>query len=246
MERERRPDENATSSELFNTDDAVELYTERVTDATLFPQERKAVERYFTDTDGSVLDVGCGVGRVSSLLHERGFDVTGIDVSEPLVENARSLFPDIDFRVADIRNAPFESETFDYVVFSFYGLDYVLPEAERITALREIYRLLKPAGIVMFSSHNSWHPLVPLSVSDLLQAIKDVWVLYLRGKSRERLLSRYKIESVPLGEVEIYLSNPIHQWLQLRKCGFTPLDVVGQHDGLRRFFERHPHYVAKK
>lgn len=246
MERERRPDENATGSELFNTDDAVELYTERVTDATLFPQERKVVERYFTDTDGSVLDVGCGVGRVSALLHERGFDVTGIDVSEPLVEKARSLFPDIDFRVADVRNTTFDSETFDYIVFSFYGLDYVLPKDERITALREIHRLLKPAGIVVFSSHNSWHPLIPLSIPDLLRAIKDVWDLYLRGENRGRLLSRYKVESVPLGEVEIYLSNPIHQWLQLRRCEFTPINVVGQHDGFRRFFERHPHYVAKK
>ena len=246
MNRERGTDGSTNSGGLFTTDDAVELYTERIRDPTLFPAEQKAVERYFTEPDASVLDIGCGVGRVSSLLHERGFDVTGIDVSEPLVEKARSLFPEIDFRVADVKDLSFDSATFDYVVFSFYGLDYVLPKANRVKALREMYRVLKPGGIVVFSSHNSWHLLVPLSVSDLRRVASDVVDLYLRKKNHRRHFSRYKIESVPLGEVEIYLSNPVHQWLQLRKCGFTLLDVVGRRDGLLRFFERDPHYAAKK
>lgn len=231
---------------LFTTDDAIGLYTDRISDPELFPQERTAVKRYFTDTDASVLDVGCGVGRVSHLLHEQGFNVVGVDISEPLVEKARSLFPDIDFQILDVRDLPFDSETFDYVMFSYYGLDYILPKAERLKALREIHRVLKPTGFVVFSTHNSWHPFVPLSLHDFLQSVKDVWDFYLRERNRERLFSRYKIESVPLGDAEIYLSNPLHQWLQLRKCGFTLLDVIGRRDGIQRFFERDPHYVAKK
>lgn len=246
MNRSRNIDGSANGDGLFTTEDAVELYTERIEDPELFPQERKAVERYFTDTNASVLDVGCGVGRVSHLLHERGFNVTGIDVSEQLVENGQSLFPEIDFCISDIRDTPFDSEMFDYVVFSFYGLDYILPKAERIKALREIQRILKPAGIVVFSSHNSWHPLLPLSIRDLCSATMDVVDLYFRKKNHDRIFSRYKIENVPLGQVEIYLSNPIHQFLQLRKCGLTPIDIVGERDGVLRFFERAPHYIAKK
>lgn len=246
MTRERDMDGSAKSGGLFTSDDSVELYTERIQDPALFPQEQEAVERYFTDTDGSVLDVGCGVGRVSYLLHERGFDVTGIDISEPLVRKGRSLFPELDFYVGDIRNSPFNPETFDYGVFSYYGLDYILPKTERIEALQEIRRVLKPAGILVFSSHNSWHPLVPLSVRDFAWGLKDVLNLYLRRRNHERLFSRYKIERVTLGDVEIYLSNPVHQWLQLRKCGLTPIDIVGKRDDVLRLFERDPHYVAKK
>jgi len=246
VEHERNAGGDAAGNGLFHTESAVDLYADRMSDAALFPGERTAVERYFTDPSGSVLDVGCGAGRVASLLADRGFDATGVDVSEPLVADARSRRPDVDFQVADVRNLPFESTTFDYAVFSFYGLDYVLPRAERLAALRELRRVLKPSGVLVFSSHNGWHPLAPLSGRDLLQVLKDVWDLYLRPANRERLLSRYKVESVPLGEVEIYLSNPIHQYLQLRKCGFTPLDVVGRHDDVRRFFERDPHFVAKK
>lgn len=251
--------EDGTSSdakpggELFDTDDAVALYTDRVEDPAFFPQERKAVERYFTASGASVLDVGCGSGRVSRLLADRGFDVVGIDVSEPLVEKARSLFPDIEFRVEDVREASFDAESFDYVVFSHFGLDYILPKAEREKALREMYRLLKPGGLVLFSSHNSWHPF--LSVLSLFggggtdaakSGVKDLWDLYLRPENRDRLRSRHRTESVPLGDVDIYLSNPVHQWLQLRKAGFTLLDVVGERDGPLRLFERDPHYVAKK
>ena len=234
MPRNESSDGSAKRKSLFTTGDAVARYTGRISDSELFPQERKAITRYFTDTDASVLDVGCGVGRISHLLHERGYDVTGVDVSEPMVEKARSLFPEITFRVEDIRGTSFDSKSFDYIVFSYYGLDYVLPKAERVKALREIYRLLKPAGILVFSSHNSWY------------VGRDVAELYLSEKNRDRIFSRRKIESVPLGEVEIYLSNPIHQWLQLRKCGFTLLDVVGKRDGFLRFFERDPHYIAKK
>ena len=67
----------------------------------------------------SVLDIGCGAGRVSHLLDECDFGATGIDVSEPPVERARTLFPDIDVRVADVRDPPFEAASFGYAVFSF-------------------------------------------------------------------------------------------------------------------------------
>lgn len=244
----RRTDdtENDSDADIFSTEEAVELYTDRIADPTFFPQERKAVDRYFTDTDSRILDVGCGSGRVSHLLSERGFDVTGIDVSEPLVAQARAHFPDIDFRVADVRDTDFDSATFDHVVFSYFGLDYVVPESERLSALREMYRLLKPAGFLVFSSHNNWHPVFAPLVGSTVWAVRDLWDFYLRETNRKRLFSRYKMETIPLGEAEIYLSNPVRQWLQLRTCGFTPVDVIGRSDGVSRFFERDPHYVAKK
>ncbi|UPV76631.1 class I SAM-dependent methyltransferase (plasmid) [Halorussus limi] len=239
MTEKRSTDGSSGRDEIFTTEDAIKLYTERVQDSTLFPAEQKAVERYFTDPNASVLDVGCGVGRVSHLLDERGFDVTGIDISQPMIEKARSLFPNLDFQVADIRNTTFNSGAFDYVVFSYYGLDYILPKAERVKALREIYRVLRPAGIIVFSSHNSWYKPLRRVAGDFIEH-------YFEGEKRGKVFSRYKIDSVPLGEVEVYLSNPVHQWLQLRKCGFTLLNVTGESEGRGRFFERDPHYVAKK
>ncbi len=236
----------AETTDLFSTNDAVELYTRRFAESDeLFPQERKAVDRYF-EAGGTVLDVGCGVGRVSALLHERGFEVTGVDISEPFIEKARLLVPDVEFHVADITDTEFDTGSFDHVVFSWFGLDYLVPEAKRIEALTEIRRILKPSGVFLFCTHNRWHPLVPLSVRNLGLGLKDIYDLYLRKRNRSRLFSRCKAESVTLGEMEIYLTDPIDQWIQLRKCGLTPIDIIGERKGILRFFERDPHYVAKK
>lgn len=230
------------AEDVFSNEAAVDLYTDRVKTDGLFEQEEKAVERFFTKSGGTVLDVGCGVGRVSHRLDERGFEVTGIDVSEPLVERARSLFPEIEFRVENVTDTDFPSESFDYAVFSFYGLDYVLPKRQRIEALKEIYRVLKPGGFLVFSTHNSWYLLPDLLFGDR-SYVKD---LLLTPKNVTRLFRRYKFESVPLGELEIYLSSPLHQWTQLRKCGFTPMSLVGRRDNVLKLFEYDTHYVAKK
>jgi len=52
---------------------------------------------------GSALDVGCGAGgRFVRILQERGFSVTGIDVSEEMIKLASANHPDVDFLVQDI------------------------------------------------------------------------------------------------------------------------------------------------
>lgn len=52
---------------------------------------------------GSALDVGCGAGgRFIRILQERGFSVTGIDVSEEMIKLASANHPDMDFLVQDI------------------------------------------------------------------------------------------------------------------------------------------------
>jgi SAM-dependent methyltransferase len=54
--------------------------------------------------DASILDVGCGAGLpISEYLIDRGFAVTGVDSSGPLIDLCRSRFPDKEWVVADMR-----------------------------------------------------------------------------------------------------------------------------------------------
>lgn len=234
-------DLEGNTSEIYTSEDTVALYAERARTDELFPAEKKIVERYFTKSDASVLDVGCGAGRVSSTLHEMGFDVIGTDISKPMIEEARNQFSEIDFYVDDISNSNLDTSSFDYIIFSYVGIDFILPKKRRIKVLRELHRLLKPSGILAFSSHNSWHTL-PAALLGNWSKMKD---LYFTQKNLDRLFSRNKIESIEEGQVEIYMSSPVHQWIQLRKCGFTPIDIVGRNDNIKRFFENQPYYVAK-
>ncbi len=53
----------------------------------------------------SVLDAGCGTGRVAAELHRRGIDVVGIDRDESMIRTARALAPDVEFTIADVADA---------------------------------------------------------------------------------------------------------------------------------------------
>lgn len=69
------------------------------------------------ETDGRVLDVGCGAGRHGLYLQEQGLDVTGIDVSPGAVEVSRERGL-ADVRECDVGDvaAAFDPDTFDAVV----------------------------------------------------------------------------------------------------------------------------------
>jgi DNA modification methylase/SAM-dependent methyltransferase len=64
--------------------------------------EADFVERF---DPSSVLDAGCGTGRVTAELSERGYDVVGIDRDVSMITTARALAPDVDFRIEDASRA---------------------------------------------------------------------------------------------------------------------------------------------
>ena len=67
------------------------------------------------------LDIACGSGMAASTARRRGADVAGLDASEALIQIARARTPDGDFRVGDMFDLPFASDSFD-VVTSFNGI----------------------------------------------------------------------------------------------------------------------------
>lgn len=232
--------ETRANVETFSSSEANNLYIDRATDG-LFPQEQKAIERYFGKPDARVLDLGCGTGRVTHHLSGMGFDVIGVDPSDSMIDVATSVHPQIDFVVGDGTDLHFQDDAFDYVLFSYYGLDYIYPEEQRIRALREIYRVLKPGGIFVFSSHNWWNSL-PSTVYEGTSALQPLL-------NRENVLDprdRYAPVEVKVGETLVYLSSPAKQRQQLQRCGFEVLDIVGKRDTVLRYVEAAPHYVAQK
>ncbi len=102
-----------------------------------------------------VLDLACGAGRTSHFLQQMGARVIGVDVARNLIEAARRRFPGIDFRVGDATALEFADGSFDVALVSFNSLDCLYPKAARLAALREIWRVLRPGGHLVFSHHNS-------------------------------------------------------------------------------------------
>ena len=98
-----------------------------------------------------VLELGCGNGKTLSVMIQRGWDVTAIDLSCKAVTLSRIVVKGsstADVMVADARSTPVKSTTFD-AVFAIHVTGHMHePDRERIA--REITRTLKPGGILFF------------------------------------------------------------------------------------------------
>lgn len=101
------------------------------------------------DRNLRILDVGCGAGFFSVLLAKEGYQVTGVDLTPDMVENARTLAEeektDCEFFVMDAENLRFADESFDVVISR--NLTWTLPDVK--SAYREWVRVLKKSGILL-------------------------------------------------------------------------------------------------
>jgi SAM-dependent methyltransferase len=80
---------------------------------------------------GSVLDAGCGTGRVAIELSRRGCDVVGVDVDPAMLEAARAKAPDLTWIEGDVTDPLLDlGRTFDVVVMAGNVLIFVPPGTE--------------------------------------------------------------------------------------------------------------------
>lgn len=97
----------------------------------------------------TVCDAGCGCGIYCAKLLRNGFSVFGFDVSEDAVQIAKRNAPEAELKTADIRMTGYDSDSFDAVI-SRDVLDHMTKENAQL-ALRELYRIVKPGGIAIFT-----------------------------------------------------------------------------------------------
>lgn len=134
----------------YNNTEIVNYYSDFIS-AGLFHYEEMLIDKYFK-AGGKTLDIGCGAGRVTIPLHERGFQVIGIDYAEKMIDAAKVLNEAIDYRIGDILSTQFEDQEFDNVIFSFNGLMLIGTYNERLLAMKEIRRILKQNGKFIFTT----------------------------------------------------------------------------------------------
>ncbi|MFD2077923.1 Methyltransferase domain-containing protein [Actinopolymorpha cephalotaxi] len=105
---------------------------------------------------GAVLDLGCGCGvPVARALHEAGYAVTGVDLSDVQIARARALVPGATFLRADATAVEFPAGSFDAVV-CLYALIHV-PLDEQPALLARIASWLRPGGrLLATAGHTAW------------------------------------------------------------------------------------------
>lgn len=95
----------------------------------------------------SVLDAGCGTGRVAVELAARGIDVAGVDLDPGMLEVARSKRPDLRWALADLADMDL-GRTFDVVVAAGNVMIFLAPGSEaRVVA--NLARHVAPGGALV-------------------------------------------------------------------------------------------------
>lgn len=173
-----------------------------------------------------VLDVGCGQGMDLARYGAAGARVTGIDLTPRHVELARDHLAAVELPatviIGDAEHMPFEAESFDRV--SSNGVLHHTPDMA--AALREIRRVLRPAGEVRLILYNRW------SIQFWVNLLFRVGVLHgrlLRERSIQALLAS-SVEVTSIGArplVRVYSRRELRRLL--RSAGFTDLRFTVRH-----------------
>lgn len=108
---------------------------------------------------GRLLDLGCGTGRLCVHFARKGYDCVGVDLSEPMLDQARANAAAAgiacDFRAGNLVDlADLPAAGFDYAACLFSTLGMVRGAENRAAVVANASRLLKPGGRFVLHVHN--------------------------------------------------------------------------------------------
>ncbi|HEY4652636.1 MAG TPA: class I SAM-dependent methyltransferase [Pontibacter sp.] len=117
-----------------------------------------------------ILDLACGKGRHAVYLNQKGYDVTGIDLSEQSIAYARQFENErLHFAVHDMREV-YQPESFDFILNLFTSFGYFTNETENVVALCAVAKSLKHGGKLVIDFMNT-----ELTINNLVaEEVKEV------------------------------------------------------------------------
>jgi ubiquinone/menaquinone biosynthesis C-methylase UbiE len=188
----------------------------RYVEIGLWLAEELLILEHLKDAD-RVLDLGCGAGRTTIPLAEMGFSVTGIDLSPVMIavaqQQAEISGVHVQLQSMDARDLAFEDSSFDAALFSYNGFELVPGRQGKMRALAEIYRVLRPGGILVFCTHSLYalNSFAPARLANLLRVAVSR-ALGLPAKARE--LGERFIDD-PSEEVRYIQILPPSAWVRM-------------------------------
>lgn len=184
-----------------------------------------------------ILDVGCGTGQVVRRLTHQGFEVHGVDVSEPNIERARRINPNC--RLYDGLNLPYPDAHFDAA-----GALNVLEHVEAPEAfIAEVVRVVRPHGRIVLSSPNFFRVLGLRDYHPHMRGFPNKWRNWRRLRQKihafrnspesvrfDRMTPIVKVPFTPDDDA-IVATNPLEMrfFLERNGCRVVQVDCTDRH-----------------
>jgi len=132
--------------------DYATMVDELISDSWIGEFEKRCLDKFLlmTGAPGSrVLEIGCGNGKDTRYMGQKGALVAGIDISAGMLAEARKQLPESAFCQMDMRYPGFSSGVFNGVWAN--GCIYHVPKLDFLQVLKEIRRVLVPSGVFSFN-----------------------------------------------------------------------------------------------
>lgn len=217
--------------ETYNREEMVKTYTEAVEKVGLWESEKIIFNKYLKK-DNLILDLGCGAGRTTINMYKNGYkNIIGLDISDSFIDYAKKYCLknnlNVDFILGDATKLEYKDETFDAVIFSYNGMQCIPGKKNRDNVLKEVYRVLKPGGVYIFTAHNR-------DDSGKYQYIwdeeKEKWNKGMQDCDLEIFGDRYSINQNNGEKVFVHFSNIEEMKEFVRQENFEILECIKRED----------------
>lgn len=115
---------------------------------------------HFGHVPRRILDLGCGTGNLTFALAEKGYKLTGVDISPEMIKIAAAKAAErksnIPFYQQDLRFVEFRPNSFDTIISACDVINYLLTEVELRQAFKNVHRLLESDGLWLFDLNSTF------------------------------------------------------------------------------------------
>jgi ubiquinone/menaquinone biosynthesis C-methylase UbiE len=146
--------DDITRSIRGSYDQLADEYARRIFNELAYkPLDRELLNRFAAGVagHGEVCDMGCGPGHVARYLWDVGKTVFGLDLSPKMLEQARQLNPDIQFREGNMMALDLQDGELAGIT-AFYAIVNI-PKGSLPSVFREMNRVLQPGGLLLLAFH---------------------------------------------------------------------------------------------
>jgi len=105
-----------------------------------------------------ILDVACGTGLHAKMLSERGYSITGVDISSDMILQAQKKCPELNFVHSDMRFFELD-QNFDAIICMYGAINYLQKEEDFRITFENFFQHIKPSGVVMIDTR--WSNTLP-------------------------------------------------------------------------------------